>query len=371
MTETDSLRALPQDDMGGARDFGPPPRRRRRSTGPRVLWAVIALAAVALAIWRLASGAGADGAPAYLTEQAQTADLEDRVEAAATVTWPQQATTELRAPIGGTVTAVTVREGDRPASLATVAEVNDAPLVALASPLPLYRDLVDGLEGPDVEALEGALLAVGHDPGPVDGVFDGQTVTGVENWEAENGLEETGALPLSRALWLPPGGQVTAVSVRPGDPVSPGTPLASVALPDGLVVDAALDQADVALVAVGDAAEVELDALDVALAGTVESLALAPDEAGTYRATVRLVELPAGVRAGMEGTARVLVDVRQGAVVVPSGALSSSGGLPTVRVLVDGRVEVRQVELGLVTTGGAEILAGVAPGDAVVVGERD
>ncbi len=370
MTETQPLRALPQDGHGHRHPVdGPPPRRHRQLA--RWLLATIVLLAAAVGAWQLAPNSGAEGAPGYLTEEARTTDLEDRVEAAAAVAFPQAATAELRAPVSGTVTAVAMREGDRPAPLATLIEVNDAPLVALASPLPLYRDLVEGLEGPDVRALEEALRATGHDPGPDDAIFDAQTITGLNAWEAANGLEETGTLLLSRALWLPPGGQITAVGVRLGDPVSPGTALASVALPDGLVVEAALDQADVARVAAGDLVDVELDALDVPLSGTVEAVPLTPDEDGAYRATVRLAELPDTMRSGMEGTARVLVDVREDATVVPSGAVSSSAGQPTVRVLVDGQPEVRQVELGLVTTEGAEILEGVEPGDAVVVGEQD
>lgn len=369
MTETQPRRAVAQD----GRDFGPadgPPRRRRRRARRWSLVVALLLIAGAAAAWLLTGDRGAVAAEPYLTEAARTADLQDRVEASATVAWPQEATAELRAPAAGTVTAVAVREGDRPGQLSTVVEVSDSPLVALASPVPLYRDLTEDLEGPDVQALEQALLAVGQDPGADDAVFDESTTAAVEAWESANGLEETGQLPLSRALWLPPGAQVTAVQVRPGDPVAPGTPLVAVAQPDGLVVNAALDQADVGRVAAGAVVEVELDALDAPLTGSVEAVALTPED-GTYRATVRLTELPPTVRSGMEGTARVLVGVRQGAVVVPSGAVSTSAAQPTVRVLVGGRPEVRVVELGLVTTDGAEILSGVAAGDAIVVGERD
>jgi peptidoglycan hydrolase-like protein with peptidoglycan-binding domain len=313
----------------------------------------------------------AEDAPTYLTEAARTADLQDRVEAAAVVAFPPAATAELRSPVGGTVTHFAVKEGDWPVSLTIPVRVSDAPLVVLASPLPLFRDLTEDLSGGDVAALEVALRAAGYDPGPDDSTFDAQTAAALEAWEAANGLEETGELPLSRMMWLPPGGQVTAVSARPGDPVAAGTALASVAVPSALVVHAAVDQADVARVAAGDRVEVELDALDDLLSGTVEAVALTPAEDGTYQATIRLDALPETVRAGMEGTARVLVEVREGAVVVPSGAVGTSGGKPMVRVLVDGEPEVREVELGLVTTEGAEILTGVAPGDAIVVGEQD
>lgn len=365
MTDTRSLRALSQVGQDHQQAEGLPSRRRRHF----LQWVlpVLLLAAAVATAWQLTG----EDAPAYLTEEARTADLQDRVEAAAVVAFPQAATAELRTPVGGTLTHFAVKEGDRPVSLTIPVRVSDAPLVVLASPLPLFRDLTEDVQGADVAALETALRAAGYDPGPDDSTFDAQTAAALEAWEAANGLEATGELPLSRMLWLPPGGQITAVSVRPGDPVGAGTPLATVAVPSALVVHAPVAQADVARVAAGDAVEVEIDALDDPLSGTVEAVALTPDEDGTYRATVRLDALPETVRAGMEGTARVLVDLREDAVVVPSGAVATSGGNPTVRVLVDGEAEVREVELGLVTTEGAEILTGVAPGEAIVVGERD
>src|SRR5262249_47508406 len=38
-----------------------------------------------------------------------------------------------------------------------------------------YRDLVDGDVGPDVTQLQRALLSLGYDPGPVDGVYGAAT----------------------------------------------------------------------------------------------------------------------------------------------------------------------------------------------------
>jgi len=331
---------------------------------------VVVLVVGGLLAWLLTrSGAQAEDSP-WITQEAVVADLEDRVEAAATVAYPATATADLRVAAGGTVTAVGLREGDRPGPLAVVLEIGDAPVVALPSPLPLYRDLAEGAEGADVEALENALRATGHDPGQPDAVFDSATTAALQDWQAATGLAETGVLTLAQVVWLPPGGQVTGVAVRPGDPVGPGAPLGSVADPAGLVVEASLDQSDVARVAGGATAEVELDALADPVAAAVEAVAVTPGEDGTYRATLRPSALPEGLRAGMQGTAQVLAGVRTGVVVVPTGAVAGTAADATVRVLVGGQPETRPVELGLVTTEGAEIVSGVAAGDAIVVGER-
>ena len=136
MTETRPLRAMPQDEQDGEptadvpsdlreRKEGEPSRSRRRVL--RWLLPIVLLAAIVLTAWLLTRDA--DATPTYLTEQARTASLQDRVEAAAVVAYPSTATTELRSPVGGTLTGVHVREGDRPGPLAVVAEVNELPLV--------------------------------------------------------------------------------------------------------------------------------------------------------------------------------------------------------------------------------------------------
>lgn len=345
-----------------------PPRRRRVLRW--LLIAVLLLAVGAVVAWQTVAASRTGDSATYLTEAARITDLEDRVEAAATVAWPQDSTADLRAPADGTVTAVRVQAGDQPNSLAPLFEIDDVPLVALGSPIPVYRDLTEGLKGPDVKALEQALQRADHDPGKVDRKFTSNTTDALEDYQESNDLEETGAFTRDRALWLPPGGQITAVDVRRGDAVKPGTLLATVAIPEDIVVDAEIDQADVARVEQGATVQVTLDAFDSPLQGTVNRVALTPGDEGTYQATVAVDGPTTTLRAGMEGTARVVVDVRKDVVVVPSGAVSGSEQAPTVRVLVGDRPQVRAVELGLVTTEGAEIVDGVAPGDAIVVGEQ-
>jgi len=59
--------------------------------------------------------------------------------------------------------------------------VSGRPVFLLQGEIPSYRDLYPGLIGEDVRQLEAALERLGFDPGVVDGVFDEQTATAVEN----------------------------------------------------------------------------------------------------------------------------------------------------------------------------------------------
>ncbi len=62
------------------------------------------------------------------------------------------------------------------------------PLFLLVGVRPMSRDLGPGLTGDDVRQLEEALVRLGFDPGPVDGVYDAQTEAGVTAWYSAKGF---------------------------------------------------------------------------------------------------------------------------------------------------------------------------------------
>ena len=66
-----------------------------------------------------------------------------------------------------------VREGD------ILFITSGRPVFLLAGLEPAFRDLGPGLKGDDVRQLEEALMRLGFDPGPADGVYDGQTEAAV------------------------------------------------------------------------------------------------------------------------------------------------------------------------------------------------
>ncbi len=67
-----------------------------------------------------------------------------------------------------------VEEGD------VAVEISGRPIIVLQGALPVFRNLIPTLEGPDVRQLEEALNRLGHDPGDVDGVYDRSTAAAVE-----------------------------------------------------------------------------------------------------------------------------------------------------------------------------------------------
>jgi len=102
------------------------------------------------------------------------------------------------------------------------------------------------------------------------------------------------------------------------------------------------------------------------ITGTVAEISPAADSASrTVRVKVDLPEAP-GVRAGQFG--RLAVPVGEATFLfVPSPALVRRGQLEILFVAADGKAQMRLVRTGKQTEQGLEILAGLAPGEAVVV----
>jgi hypothetical protein len=70
--------------------------------------------------------------------------------------------------------------------------IQEPPTPLMASPPPAGR----GLGNDEVREIQARLQALGHDPGPVDGLFGPQTVAAVKRYELANQLAPTGHVDL-------------------------------------------------------------------------------------------------------------------------------------------------------------------------------
>jgi membrane fusion protein, macrolide-specific efflux system len=336
---------------------------------------ILAVAAGAAGL-TLATGGDPTQAQALATTRATRATLTQTVDASFTLA--KDGTSKLGAPASGTVTSVALTEGKKLKAFARLAGIDGKAVYGIPSSYPLYRDLAEGDEGPDVAALQRALAAAGYDAGEADGDFGASTADALANWQADRGLDETGRLELATFVAFQPGSVVDTVAVAVGDKVQAGGKLATLAPTSSLVATADVSQLDVAKLKVGQRVTLTFDALDGADAsGTVDDIADAPEStegsAGTttvvqYPVTVRIGKLPTGTRDGMTGQASVVTASRRNVVTVPSSAIGGSSTNPTVQVVEDGAVVTRSVVVGLVTTQGSEILTGLQAGEQVVTG---
>ena len=87
------------------------------------------------------------------------------------------------------ITRVPKTEGETLLEGDTVVELAGRPLIALQGDLPAFRSLAPGVEGPDVEQLEEALVRLGLDPGPVDDRYDAATELAVSQLYRDRGYK--------------------------------------------------------------------------------------------------------------------------------------------------------------------------------------
>jgi hypothetical protein len=123
----------------------------------------------------------------------------------------------------------TVRQGH------VIYRVSGSPTVLLYGNVPAYRDLSEGLTGPDVTELNKDLVKLGYATaaalGPRAGwdYYSAETVYAVEQLQAELGLTETGTLSLGEAISLPGPALITAwgATTTLGGAATPGTVVAT------------------------------------------------------------------------------------------------------------------------------------------------
>jgi len=176
-------------------------------------------------------------------------------------------------------------------------------------------------------------------------------------------------------LTAPMSGTVTALRVQVGEMVGAGQPAVVLSDLAALEVEVNLDETDVARVAVGQEAQVSLDAFPgVELAGEVTTIApVAQAQAGVvlYPVTIRLTPAdtasPVPVRAGMTADVTIAVASKENALIVPLRAIETEGERATVQRLVGGRTERVAVTLGMMTDTEVEITSGLSEGDVVLV----
>jgi RND family efflux transporter MFP subunit len=168
-----------------------------------------------------------------------------------------------------------------------------------------------------------------------------------------------------------------------GSRLSSGSPLLTVTDVGGLTVTAEVDETDVLLVAAGQRAVVELDAVPGATYdATVSAVDLTPTSSSgggvVYRVRLALAggtttdEEPApSPRPGMSAIVDLQVRTAEAVLAVPSAAVVRDGGEDAVFVVEDGLVQRVAVSLGAQGDDLVEVRRGLSGGERVVVRDAD
>jgi len=345
--------------------------------------ALVALVAVGVGAVGVATGAiGAKAAsgPDYLTANATVGDLTDDVAATGTL-----AASESYGLVFG-VGPYVVGDGDAPVSTDTwpVTKVNVAvgdpvkagQVVATADATDLKRQLAtatDDLRSAQIQ------LAIAQDTLDAATTTDSvrQAKLGLysaqkQHSQATDARRAIQAKIQASSLKAPIAGVVTAVSVRAGFDAPGGA--AVVIASTTYQVSTDVVESDLANIKVGQTAAVSITALGATVNGKVSAISpVAGDSSSgsvvSYPVTVTLTDPPATARAGMTADVTITTASATGVLTVPSSALQGTSGSYSVLTLApDGTTQRTAVDVGLVTSTGAEIKSGLAEGTAVVTG---
>jgi RND family efflux transporter MFP subunit len=154
--------------------------------------------------------------------------------------------------------------------------------------------------------------------------------------------------------------------VEPGEVAQINSPLVKIGTAANLILECAVDEADIGKVKVGKRVAISLYAFPqtVAKGEVFEILPDADRVKKTFLAKVRFVDPPADLRSGMTAEANVIIEEHDGALLAPVESVDPAGA---VFVVADGRAQRLTPRLGVRDMLRVEVLDGLREGDQVVV----
>ena len=185
----------------------------------------------------------------------------------------------------------------------------------------------------------------------------------------------------SPVIYAPISGTISGLSLQVGSVLSAQTGssgnsaaqrIANIKTEATPTVTVNLTQIDAPKIATGNKATVTFDAFpDKTYTGVVVSIDTTGSVSSgvtTYPAVIKLDTGSEEIFPNMSAQASIITQVKDNAILVPAGAVSTVDGSSTVRIMKNGTPSEVMVELGLSSDTQTEILSGVSEGDTVVTG---
>lgn len=191
-------------------------------------------------------------------------------------------------------------------------------------------------------------------------------------------------LALSNAeIVTPMDGIVGLLNIHLNETYTPGIPAIVISNPTAFHVELNIDEIDIGQLAVGQSAEITVDALDNAkVRGTVSNIApvagggdssLGGSTLVTYQVIVNLDPTDLPLRPGMTASVAITTNKAENVVVIPNRVmrLDRKTGETYVEKIVDGIPTRVNVEIGLRNEQFSEIMSGLQAGDELAIRRLD
>lgn len=275
-------------------------------------------------------------------------------------------TATLATKLMGTVEEVLVREGDRVSAGAPLVRIDARELAARRAQVEAgIREAEAVVEEARTHA--GRMSALFEDEAATRAQLDA-ALTALARAEAgvrtaRAGAAEVAAVSSYAILRAPFDGVVTERLVDPGAFATPGTPLVTVTDASRLRIVVTAPPEAVRSLARGDALEATIEGFPAS--AVVEGVV--PTRAGSLYTVNAIVENPDGRHLPGSAAALGLAQGQRQALLVPASAIVRRGDLTGVRLLHDGRQEIRWVRLGATRGELVEVVSGLRPGERIAL----
>ena len=163
----------------------------------------------------------------------------------------------------------------------------------------------------------------------------------------------------------PVAGVVVEKRMSKGDLAAPGAAILMLEDPTSLLVETYVSEQFVSGIHIGDRVDVEVAALKRTFVGSVRQLVQAAD-AVSHQFLIKIsLEANDGIRPGMYAQTGFIVGNRK-ALLIPEQAVIEQAGLHGIYIVdAQGTARYRQIRLGQLRHGKAEVLAGLREGDVI------
>jgi RND family efflux transporter MFP subunit len=345
----------------------------------RILIIVICLVVVGIVV-SIALTRGAGPAATPTTVPVTRGDIVKTVFVDGNLEMPNKA--YLSFGVTGTVTEVLVDKGNNVTEDQVLARLDAPSLESSVEMAELQVKIAKEQVNVAEAQYEIALINLDESSPLMEDVLELQVDIAKAGWEsAKLGLEsaklslESAELNLEKAEIVAPfDGVVADITISEGEEIT----AAALAAPAITLVDTSeiqmrgfVDEIDVAMIEVGQAANITLDALpDEQIDGKVafvSPIGTALTGVVSYATTIALEDSVANLGDGMTATAEVIIERRDDVLFIPNRALRGTWETPKVLVLTDGQQEEREITLGLTDGINTEVLSGLAEGEEVVL----
>lgn len=196
-----------------------------------------------------------------------------------------------------------------------------------------------------------------------------QLEAGIQN--AKSGLEQLDIVmdnvDANGNVIAPMAGTLVTMNAAEGSFISSSMPLAVINGADQMKITTSVSEALVPQLAIGDAADIYVSAIDASFAATIRSVERSANmQTQLYTVVLTVPADVSGLLSGMFADVTFRTNISENALVIPSDAILTSNDVQYVFVVEDGVAHYTEITTGLTGSGVTEVLSGLKEGQQLV-----